>query len=113
VLTAKGGMTMVDREKILRGLEHCCDPDKCDAGCPYYKDYDDVYDCMSKIAGDALELLKEDVNEKSVPVKLFSKVLGKYKKSKYLLIWNSSVHIREDLKALNEEIRKYKKLAGM
>ena len=50
---------MVDRDKVIKGLEHCCDPDKCDAGCPYYKDYDDVYDCMSKVAGDALELLKE------------------------------------------------------
>ena len=50
---------MKDRPKVIKGLEHCCDPDKCDAGCPYYKDYDDVYDCMSKIAGDALELVKE------------------------------------------------------
>lgn len=50
---------MVDREKVLRGLEHCCDPDRCDAGCPYYKDYDDVYECMSKLAGDALSLLQE------------------------------------------------------
>ena len=58
VLTGKGGMMMVDQEKVIKGLEHCCDPDMCNEECPYYKDYDEVSDCTSKLVGDALELLK-------------------------------------------------------
>ena len=54
---------MVDRQKINKGLEHCCDPDMCNEDCPYYKEYEEVKDCTSHLAGDALELLKEQQAE--------------------------------------------------
>ena len=57
---------LMDREKVIKGLEHCSDPDMCNADCPYYKDYDDVYDCMSKLSGDVLELLKEQEPEEPI-----------------------------------------------
>jgi hypothetical protein len=57
VQTVKGGMTMPDREKVIKGL-HCCsrtDDDNC-CNCPY-----DVMDsdCSALMSMDVLELLKE------------------------------------------------------
>jgi len=56
---------------------------------------------------------KENVDEKYVPIKLFLEVLEKYKESDSCLIWERSTQINDDLKELNEEIDKYKKLAGV
>jgi len=56
---------------------------------------------------------KMDVDEKCVPIKLFLEVLEKYKESTIGLIWERSIQITDDLKELDEEISKYKKLAGV
>ena len=48
---------MPDREKVMKGLEHCMHIDTvfC-ADCPY--DYADSSDCVVELAKNALELLK-------------------------------------------------------
>ena len=46
---------MTDREKVIKGLEHCGQPTECD-GCPYDSE---VGGCFTKLKEDALELLKE------------------------------------------------------
>lgn len=46
---------MVDREKVIQGLEHCGQPMECD-GCPYDTD---VGNCFANLKADALELLKK------------------------------------------------------
>jgi hypothetical protein len=47
---------MVDREKVLSGLEHCRrGPIGCQQECPYTSDFG----CRSQLAADALELLKD------------------------------------------------------
>ena len=49
---------MADREKVIKGLEHCGQPTECD-GCPY----DSLTSgCFTKLKADALELLKEQEN---------------------------------------------------
>ena len=49
---------MNDREKVIRGLEHCSDPFMCDGNCPYYTAGDEISECTCYLAGDAMELLK-------------------------------------------------------
>lgn len=63
------------------------------------------------ILSDAIELLKEQAHVE--PIGLFLEVLEKYKESESSRIWERSTHIRDDLKELDEEISKYKKLAGV
>ena len=46
---------MVDREKVIKGLEHCGQPTECD-GCPYDSEMDGCFRCLKD---DALKLLKE------------------------------------------------------
>ena len=46
---------MVEREKVIRGLEHCAEgPIGCQKECPYKRDFG----CRSQLAADALSLLK-------------------------------------------------------
>ena len=46
---------MLDREKVIKGLETCyCPPAKCE-DCPYY----DIENCNDALCLDALALLKE------------------------------------------------------
>lgn len=57
VLTQKGGMVMVDLEKVIKGLEHCAKEADC-RGCVYQeqmKGRSDGCDCMRE----ALDMLKE------------------------------------------------------
>lgn len=54
-----------------------------------------------------------NTDEKYVPIELFLEVLEKYKESTIGLIWNRSIQIDDDRKKLDEEISKYKKLAGV
>lgn len=56
---------------------------------------------------------KMDADEKYVPIELFLEVLEKYKESTIGLIWERSIQRTDDLKELDEEINKYKKLAGV
>lgn len=46
---------MVDREKVIKGLEHCGQPTECD-GCPYDSE---MGGCFRYLKADALNLLKE------------------------------------------------------
>ena len=49
---------MLDREKVIKGLETCyCPPAKCE-DCPYY----DIENCNDALCLDALSLLKEQDN---------------------------------------------------
>ena len=43
----------------------------------------------------------------------YEEVLEKYKESTIGLIWERSIQRTDDLKELDEEINKYKKLAGV
>ena len=54
---------MIDREKVIKGLECCLSlsdrcPDEC-LECPYGSDKDCEVTCMQKMGKDALALLKE------------------------------------------------------
>ena len=49
---------MPDRDQVIKGLEFC--RLGCDYGCPYA---DSEGDCTSNLTGDALELLKEPVDD--------------------------------------------------
>jgi hypothetical protein len=46
---------MVDREKVIQGLEHCGQPMECD-GCPYDTE---VGNCFTNLKTDAKKLLKK------------------------------------------------------
>lgn len=49
---------MIDRAKVLKGLECMANDDAtCTSDCPYFTKHE--YDCVGKMARDALELLKE------------------------------------------------------
>lgn len=50
---------MIDREKVVKGLECCCGGGMCYHGCPYHEVSQSVEGCTSQLASDALELLKE------------------------------------------------------
>ena len=50
---------MVDIEKVKKALECCSTGGHCLSGCPYDDDDDEIYNCTSAMAKDALELLKE------------------------------------------------------
>ena len=56
VLTGKVGMTMADREKVVKGLEECAWNGKC-TKCQYRKEKQAL--SCKKLLVDALELLKE------------------------------------------------------
>ena len=47
---------MPDREKVIKGLEHCVNIDDC-RGCVYFEEYSKIIHCGC--SRDALELLKE------------------------------------------------------
>lgn len=51
----------MDREKVIKGLEHCADRTnkRCNRTCPYH----DRFFCESELAADALELVKEQTTE--------------------------------------------------
>ena len=53
---------MIDRKKVIEGLEHCHNRCFCDEGCPYHHILIDpnrgIDECTSQLAQDALELLK-------------------------------------------------------
>ena len=54
---------MPDREKVIKGLEHCSNKSFCNDSCPYSSILRDpnfgIDECMTQLAHDALELLKE------------------------------------------------------
>ena len=50
---------MINREKVIKGLECCCGPGMCFQGCPYHEGSQSVEGCTSQLAVEALELLKE------------------------------------------------------
>ena len=55
----------MDREKVIKGLECCCEHIKgmnCD-NCPYDEEQTEINQCTSALAYDALELLKEQEAE--------------------------------------------------
>ena len=56
---------MADREKVIKGLEHCGQPTEC-VGCPY----DSLTGgCFTKLKADALELLKEQKPEEPLIIR--------------------------------------------
>lgn len=52
---------MIDREKIIRGLE-CCTADGCD-GCPYEVDDDLKGECIKRTQEDALKLINDLIRQ--------------------------------------------------
>lgn len=54
---------MADIEKVIKGLECCTNGDLCSGNCPYDDEYDDVVDCTSELAKDAIETIKEQQAE--------------------------------------------------
>ena len=54
---------MADMEKVIKGLEHCSNKSLCNDDCPYSSILRDpnlgIDECMTQLAHDALELLKE------------------------------------------------------
>ena len=53
---------MIDREKVIKGLECCADGDCKGQECPYHHNLPEdwnKFDCNTELARDALELLKE------------------------------------------------------
>lgn len=56
---------MADREKVINGLECCGTPGGFCTKCPYYTEFeiDDWIECTSRLAVDALALLKEQEAE--------------------------------------------------
>lgn len=49
---------MMDREKVIKGLECCAECGKCKSECPYDGKNDSLYGCTTQLAKDALEVLK-------------------------------------------------------
>jgi len=49
---------MLDREKVINGLECCSQEIKC-GFCPYWNDDTEGFACSTNLAKDALALLKE------------------------------------------------------
>lgn len=62
---------MADREKVIKGLEHCSNKSFCNDGCPYSSILRDpnlgIDECMTCLAHDALELLKEQEPKLVIP----------------------------------------------
>jgi rubrerythrin len=55
---------MADREKVIKGIEICLHPGSC-RECPYYRVYDTTIEkCAKEMMQDALELLKEQQEQK-------------------------------------------------
>ena len=55
---------MIDREKVIKGIEICLHPGSC-RECPYYRVYDTTIEkCAKEMMQDALELLKEPQEQK-------------------------------------------------
>lgn len=50
---------MVEREKVIKGLQICSQPKSEHKSCPYYPHNTDGKDCITKLTSDALTLLKE------------------------------------------------------
>ena len=50
---------MPDREKVIKGLKFCCGTGMCFDGCPYHEVSQNIDECTSQLALEALELLKE------------------------------------------------------
>ena len=48
----------MDREKVIKGLECCAECGKCKNECPYDGKNNSMYGCTTRLAKDALELLK-------------------------------------------------------
>lgn len=68
---------MVDKEKVIKGLETCSQKTVlyvC-SQCPYNNDDDDTYDCTQALAEDALAMLRE--REPVEPISRFNKLLNK------------------------------------
>ena len=55
---------MVDREKVIKGLECCTNGEVCMSDCPYFKDFPMTDGrCITIVQADALALLKEQEAE--------------------------------------------------
>ena len=55
---------MIDREKVIKGLECCADGDCKEQECPYHHNLPEdwnKFDCNTELARDALELFKDQV----------------------------------------------------
>ena len=63
VLMGRGGVTMIDRKKVIKGLEFCCGAGMCFDGCPYHEVSQNIDECTTQLALEALELLKEQEGE--------------------------------------------------
>lgn len=51
---------MIDREKVIKGLECCTNGEVCFSDCPYFKEMAMADGrCITAVQADALELLKE------------------------------------------------------
>lgn len=57
---------MIDREKVIKGLE-CCTADGCD-GCPYEVDDDLKGECIKRTQEDALNLIRKAQEQVAEPV---------------------------------------------
>ena len=60
VLTEEGGKRMIDRTKVIKGLKYCKEYFSCCDKCPYWHS---GTQCVSDLANDAFDLLKEHTGE--------------------------------------------------
>ena len=55
-----GGLTMIDREKVIKGLRQHCDGsmfDRC-GECPYYEIGDKPFECRDALLKDVMDMLR-------------------------------------------------------
>lgn len=61
---------MPDREKVIKGLEHCSKgPIGCQTNCPYQRDFG----CRAQLTADVLAMLKEQKTKQVKQVELYGK----------------------------------------
>ena len=67
---------MADMEKVIKGLKCCCGTGMCFDGCPYHGASKKITECISQLALEALDLLKEQgvVKPKNIPEELKQKM---------------------------------------
>jgi hypothetical protein len=83
----KGGMTMPDREKVIKGLEICyCPPAKCE-DCPYH-DLPVEKSCNVTLCLDAISLLKEQDEQIKNRDESLEKAREEIIWLRAMLIWN-------------------------
>lgn len=69
---------MTDREKVVKGLKCCCGTGRCFHGCPYHEVSQNIWDCTSQLALEALDLLKDQEEIKEQFIEAFNTIRDAY-----------------------------------